>query len=216
MAAWQFQEQAAAGWDPIALWHQMGTVGKTVVIVLFIMSGWSIGVMIDRAMAFSAARKQSRAFIVAVRDHKIAEAARLAATPRDVDPLPRTGPTESAGRAVQNSDDFVEGSKRALERTEAIVHAELKRGLGGLATIGSTAPFVGLLGTVVGIVDAFKDVQVPSEKANGLAAIAGGISEALVTTAIGMFVAIPAVMLFNYLTDRVKAFDVEMDSSSTS
>ena len=111
------------------------------------------------------------------------------------------------------SGEEVEASKRALERTEAIVHAELKRGLGGLATIGSTAPFVGLLGTVVGIINAFKGIQ--SEKATGLAAVAGGISEALVTTAIGLFVAIPAVMMFNYLTGRVEAFDVEMDNSSS-
>jgi len=67
MAAWVFQEQAV-GWDPISLWHQMGIPAKAVVIILFIMSGWSIGVMIDRAMAFSAARKQSRAFAPAVLD----------------------------------------------------------------------------------------------------------------------------------------------------
>ena len=109
--------------------------------------------------------------------------------------------------------ETIEASKRALERTEAIVHAELKRGLGGLATIGSTAPFVGLFGTVVGILNAFNGIA--KEKATGLAAVAGGISEALVTTAVGLFVAIPAVMMFNYLTGRVEAFDVEMDNSSS-
>jgi biopolymer transport protein ExbB len=120
-------------------------------------------------------------------------------------------------RAHQDSSDIpgetIEASKRALERTEAIVHAELKRGLGGLATIGSTAPFVGLFGTVVGILNAFKGIS--QEKATGLAAVAGGIAEALVTTAVGLFVAIPAVMMFNYLTGRVEAFDVEMDNSSS-
>jgi len=107
----------------------------------------------------------------------------------------------------------IEASKRALERAEAIVHAELKRGLGGLATIGSTAPFVGLFGTVVGILNAF--VGISSSKATGLASVAGGIAEALVTTAIGLFVAIPAVMMFNYFTNKVEAFDVEMDNSSS-
>ena len=86
-------------------------------------------------------------------------------------------------RAHQDSSDIpgetIEASKRALERTEAIVHAELKRGLGGLATIGSTAPFVGLFGTVMGILNAFKGIS--QEKATGLAAVAGGIAEALVT-----------------------------------
>ena len=89
----------------------------------------------------------------------------------------------------------------------------LKRGLGGLATIGSTAPFVGLFGTVMGILNAFKGIS--QEKATGLAAVAGGIAEALVTTAFGLLVAIPAVMMFNYLTGRVEAFDVEMDNSSS-
>ncbi len=89
----------------------------------------------------------------------------------------------------------------------------MKRGLGGLATIGSTAPFVGLFGTVVGILNAFKEIS--TQKATGLGAVAGGISEALVTTAIGLFVAIPAVMMFNYFTNKVEAFDVEMDNSSS-
>ena len=61
-AAWLFQEQGAVGWDPISLWRQMGILAKIVVIILFIMSGWSIGVMIDRAMAFSAARKAVAGF----------------------------------------------------------------------------------------------------------------------------------------------------------
>ncbi len=121
-------------------------------------------------------------------------------------------------RAHQDSSDIpgetIEASKRALERTEAIVHAELKRGLGGLATIGSTAPFVGLFGTVVGIINAFREIATRGGQ-TGIGAVAGGISEALVTTAIGLAVAIPAVMMFNYLTGRVEAFDVEMDNSSS-
>jgi len=107
----------------------------------------------------------------------------------------------------------IEASKRALERAEAIVHAELKRGVSGLATIGSTAPFVGLFGTVVGIINAFKGIS--TEKSTGLGAVAGGISEALVTTAIGLFVAIPAVWMFNVFTGRIEAFDVEMGNSSS-
>jgi biopolymer transport protein ExbB len=220
LAALILQEQPV-GWDPISLWKQMGVLAKIVVGILFIMSGWSIGVMIDRAMAFSAARKQSRAFAPAVagalRDGKIDEAIKVA----ERNKKSHLAKVVTAGlmefRAHQESGEIpgetIEASKRALERTEAIVHAELKRGLGGLATIGSTAPFVGLFGTVVGILNAFKGIS--QEKATGLAAVAGGIAEALVTTAIGLFVAIPAVMMFNYLTGRVEAFDVEMDNSSS-
>jgi biopolymer transport protein ExbB/biopolymer transport protein TolQ len=111
------------------------------------------------------------------------------------------------------SGEEIEASKRALERAEAIVHAELKRGVSTLATIASSSPFVGLLGTVVGIINAFKGIS--SEKSTGLAAVAGGISEALVTTAIGLLVAIPAVWMYNYFSNRVDAFDVEMSNSSS-
>jgi biopolymer transport protein ExbB/TolQ len=216
MAVWLFQDQPVA-WDPISLWKQMGFIARTVVVILFIMSGWSIGVMIDRAMAFSAARKQSRAFAPAVagalRDGKIDEAIKVA----ERNKKSHLAKVVTAGlmefRAHQESGEIPGETIEALERTEAIVHAELKRGLGGLATIGSTAPFVGLFGTVMGILNAFKGIS--EQKATGLGAVAGGIAEALVTTAVGLFVAIPAVMMFNYLTGRVEAFDVEMDNSSS-
>jgi biopolymer transport protein ExbB/biopolymer transport protein TolQ len=111
------------------------------------------------------------------------------------------------------SGETIEASKRALERAAAIVHAELKRGVSTLATIGSTAPFVGLFGTVLGIIHAFQGIA--GNKSTGLAAVAGGISEALVTTAIGLFVAIPAVWIYNYFTTKIESFDVEMDNSSS-
>ncbi len=220
VATWMFQEETVQ-WDPLALWHHMGWVARIVVIILFIMSGWSIGVMIDRWMAFNAARKQSRAFAPAVagalRDGKIDEAIKVAERNKKshLAKVVTAGLIEFLAHqeSGQIPGETIEASKRALERTEAIVHAELKRGLGGLATIGSTAPFVGLFGTVMGILNAFQEMS--KSKTTGLGAVAGGISEALVTTAIGLVVAIPAVMMFNYLTGRVEAFDVEMDNSSS-
>ena len=217
---WIFQEETMA-WDPISMWKSMGWLARIVVIILFIMSGWSIGVMIDRWMAFSAARKQSRAFAPqvagALKNGNIEEAIKIAERNKKSHLAKVVVAGLQEFRAHGESSDIpgetIEASKRALERAEAIVHAELKRGLGGLATIGSTAPFVGLFGTVVGILNAFRGIA--SSKATGLAAVAGGISEALVTTAVGLFVAIPAVMMFNYLTGRVEAFDVEMDNSSS-
>jgi biopolymer transport protein ExbB/biopolymer transport protein TolQ len=219
-AMWLFQEETMA-WDPISMWKSMGWLARIVVIILFIMSGWSIGVMIDRWMAFSAARKQSRAFAPqvagALKNGNIDEAIKIAERNKKshLAKVVVAGLQEfkAHGESTDIPGETIEASKRALERAEAIVHAELKRGLGGLATIGSTAPFVGLFGTVVGILNAFRGIA--SSKATGLAAVAGGISEALVTTAVGLFVAIPAVMMFNYLTGRVEAFDVEMDNSSS-
>ena len=225
MQVWAFfllQEAAPAiSMDPRAMWAQMGWMARAVVVILFIMSAWSIGVMIDRLLAFNAARKQSRQFAPAVagalRERKLDEAIKIA----DRFKKSHLAKVVVAGlqefRAHQVSSDIsgeeIEASKRALERAEAIVHAEMKRGVSSLATTGSTAPFVGLFGTVVGIINAFRGIS--TEKSTGLGAVAGGIAEALVTTAVGLFVAIPAVWMFNYFTNKVESFDVEMGNSSS-
>jgi biopolymer transport protein ExbB len=220
-AFWLFQEAEGIQFDVRSVWGNMGTMAKCVVACLFIMSAWSIGVMIDRLIAYNAARKQSRAFAPAVagalREGKLDEAIKIA---------DRFNKSHLAKVVVAGLQEFkahqmsaeipgedIEASRRALERAEAIVHAELKRGVSSLATIGSTAPFVGLFGTVVGIMHAFQ--QISTSKSTGLGAVAGGISEALITTAIGLFVAIPAVWMFNYFTNRIEAFDVEMGNSSS-
>lgn len=218
---WLLQEAGAIGWDPRSLWHQMGSLAKAVVVILFIMSAWSIGVMIDRLMAYQAAKKQSRQFAPmvagALREGKLDEAIKVA----DRYKKSHLAKVVVAGlqefQAHQASPEIsgeeIDASQRALVRAEAIVHAELKRGVSSLATIGSTAPFVGLFGTVVGIINAFKDMA--AQKSPGIGAIAGGISEALVTTAIGLLVAVPAVWMFNYFTGRIDSFDVEMGNSSS-
>src|SRR5207244_11772567 len=165
--------------------------------------------------------KQSRTFAPAVagalREGKIDEAIKVAERNRKshLAKVVTAGLQEFRAHAESNElpGETIEASKRALERAEAIVHAELKRGLSSLATIGSTAPFVGLLGTVVGILTAFRKIS--ETKAAGLASVAGGISEAPVTTAVGLFVALTAVMMFHYFTGKVEAFDVEMDNSSS-
>src|SRR5690349_3085036 len=154
-------------WDLISMWNSMGWLAKGVVIALFLMSAWSIGVMIDRFIAYSAARKQSRQFAPAVagalREGKLDEAIKVA----DVYNKSHLAKVVVAGlqefRAHQLSSEIpgeeIEASKRALDRAEAIVHAELKRGVSTLATIGSTSPFVGLFGTVVGIIHAFSGIS---------------------------------------------------------
>ena len=91
--------------------------------------------------------------------------------------------------------------------------SDLKKGIAAVATIGSTAPFVGLLGTVVGVINAFQGIA--SSGSGGIAGVSAGISEALVETAAGLFVAIPAVWFYNYLSGRVEYFNVEMDNSSS-
>lgn len=224
LQVWSFlllQEAGAVGFDLRSMWNQMGWMAKAVVIVLFIMSAWSIGVMIDRLIVYNAARKQSRLFAPAVagalREGKLDEAIKIADRYKKshLAKVVVAGLQEFRAHEVSSEipGEIVEASNRALERAQAIVHSELDRGVSGLATIGSSAPFVGLFGTVVGIINAFKGIS--TEKSTGLGAVAGGISEALVATAIGLFVAIPAVWMFNYFNERLKAFDVEMSNSSS-
>jgi len=221
LSLYLLQDNSGVGWDPVHLWAQMGGLAKAVVILLFIMSAYSIGVMIDRLMAYNAARKQSRQFAPAVagalREGKLDEAVKIADRYKKshLAKVVVAGLQEFQAHQISSEipGEEIEASKRALERADAIVHAELKRGVSGLATIGSTAPFVGLFGTVAGIINAFKGIS--TEKSTGLGAVAGGISEALVTTAIGLFVAIPAVWMYNYFTNKIEAFDVEMGNSSS-
>jgi biopolymer transport protein ExbB/biopolymer transport protein TolQ len=218
---WLLQATEQPGWDIRSLWHQMGPLAKFVVVILFIMSAWSIGVMIDRLLAYNAAKKQSRQFAPAVagalREGKLDEAVKIADRYKKshLAKVVVAGLQEFQAHQASSeiSGEEIDASQRALVRSEAIVHAELKRGVSSLATIGSTAPFVGLFGTVVGIINAFTTMS--TEKSAGIAAIAGGISEALVTTAFGLVVAVPAVWMFNYFTGKIDSFDVEMGNSSS-
>jgi biopolymer transport protein ExbB/biopolymer transport protein TolQ len=205
----------------VEMWAQMGTLAKVVVIILGIMSIWSISVMIERYITYNKAKKQSREFAPAVADAlgrgNLEEAIELAEK-YDRSHLARVvhaGLQEfRAHKGVETiPGEIIESSRRAIQRAQAIGVEDFKRGLGGLATIGATAPFVGLFGTTVGIINAFTGMSAGEDV--GLAAVAGGIAEALVTTAFGLFVAVPAVWMYNYFTGRIESFIVEMDNSGS-
>jgi biopolymer transport protein ExbB/biopolymer transport protein TolQ len=217
-ALWIFED--VSHWGALDIWGRMGTIGRGVVVLLFLMSAWSIAVILDRWLAFRAARQESLRFVPllagALREAKLDEAI-LAAEHYRKSHLARvltTGLLELKAYASggQIPEHRLHATRRALERAEAIVHAEMERGLSTLATIGSIAPFVGLFGTVVGIMNAF--LGIVKSQNPGLAAVSGGIAEALVTTAIGLFVAIPAVWMYNDFTARLRRFDVEMENVS--
>lgn len=196
-------------------------VGWGVIFVLFIMSVYAIAVMVERFLTYRAAKEQSRQFAPrvaqALKNDRIDEAINIS----DKHKKSHLAMVVSSGlqefRAHEGDSDIsgdeIDASKRALQRAIAIKTAEFKRGLSGLATIGSTAPFVGLFGTVFGIIGAFQGMK--NAESAGIAAVAGGISEALFTTALGILVAVPAVWLFNYFTSKVQGFVVEMDNSAS-
>src|SRR5260370_30295283 len=203
----------------MSMLHSMSWTALSVVIMLLVMSVISVALAVEGGLRYSVARNESRAFVLqvasALGDGKLDDIISIAERNKKshIATMVATGLAEFQSAPSQVSGaEMIDAAKRGLERSVATIHAELKRGLSGLATIGSTAPFVGLFGTVVGIMNAFR----ASAPAKGAATttVASGISEALVTTALGLLVAVPAVWGYNYFTSKVEGFDVEMENSS--
>ncbi len=195
--------------------------GWVVIIVLLIEAVYMIAVGIERWLTYNKAKQQSRQYAPkvaqALKNSNIDEAINIGDKHKDSHLAMVVSSGLKEFNAHQgNSDisaDEMEASKRALERAIAVKTAELKRGLSGLATVGSTAPFVGLFGTVVGIIGAFQALR--TNETAGIGAVGGAIAEALVATAFGIAVAVPAVLLFNYFTNKVTSFSVEMENSAS-
>jgi len=207
------------------MWAQMGLVAKGVALVLFIMSMWSVGVAIERIFTYSQASKQSKLFAPQVAKHlkdgRLKDAIAVSQSKNyrysHLAKVVLAGLQEyqfqqESGGGLSR-EDLMDTVRRSIQRATALTAADLKKGVAALATIGSTAPFVGLLGTVVGVINAFTGIATSGSQ--GIGAVSAGISEALVETALGLVVAIPAVWFYNYLTGRIEYFNVEMDNSSS-
>lgn len=195
------------------IWAQMGTLSRIVAVCLLLMATASIAVVVERMFLLLRSAKATNKFLgaagpalegrrwtqlLAVADeHKRAPLARL------------VGPTL---RKLEKGDDgklgVAELARREAERQKEVLSADLRRGLSVLASVGSVAPFVGLLGTVVGIISAFQGIAATGS--GGLGAVSAGISEALVETALGLCVAIPAVLAFNGLSTRIATVEAEV------
>ncbi|MDQ3348036.1 MAG: MotA/TolQ/ExbB proton channel family protein [Acidobacteriota bacterium] len=211
--------------DLMHMWGQMGYVAKGIGVILILMSMISFGVAIERIYTFAQARKQSKLYAPQVAKHlkdgrlKDAIAISSSKTYRysHLAKVVLAGLQEYQFQQESGSnlsrEDLVDTVRRAIQRASALTANDLKKGVAAVATIGATAPFVGLLGTVVGIITAFQGIAATGS--GGLAAVSAGISEALVETALGLVVAIPAVWFYNYLTGRIEYFNVEMDNSSS-
>ena len=202
----------------------MSWIARSVVIILGLLSVYSITVMIERLMTFGKAKRQSLLFARQVttflKQDNIAGAIAESKKYKDshLARVVSAGLYEfqyeaQAGTLNVPGHDVVEAGKRAVEREALMVTADFKRGIGGLATIATTAPFIGLFGTVVGIIHSFEGIS----KGGGgnLASVSGGIAEALWTTAAGLFVAIPAVWMFNFFMNKIERFQVEMSNSAS-
>jgi biopolymer transport protein ExbB/biopolymer transport protein TolQ len=205
----------------LELWNSAGGFARGIIVVLAIMSVLSIGVAIGKWWRIRRSTRETAKFapefgrflqegqidpaIALAEKQKVSHVARvLGEALAEIKPLLRD-------RAAVTAGD-INSAERAIERQMLILLAELKRGLAILATGGATSPFVGLLGTTMGIVNAFTGMAVTGS--GGLAAISAGIAEALITTAFGLFVAIPAVWFYNYFQTRIDSITVEMTYTS--
>jgi biopolymer transport protein ExbB len=202
------------------LWDQMGWFAKGIVIVMAIMSIYSLQIMIQKWWQLRQAQTETRKFAPEfsqfLEEDNLTEAIKLAEGYKkshvarvlggalgEIKPLIQDG-------SVTVAD--INSAERAVEREMLMTIVQLKRGLGVLATVGATAPFVGLLGTTMGIVNAFTGMA--TSGSGGLSAISAGVAEALITTAFGLLVAIPAVWAFNYFTTKIDNLTAEMTYSS--
>jgi biopolymer transport protein ExbB/TolQ len=211
--------------DLMKMWEEMGLVAQLVAYILIFMSMWSFGVAIERYYTFGQAKKQSKLYAPQVAKHlkegRLKDALTISQSKTyqysHLAKVVLAGLQEyqfqQEGGANMDKSDIVDTVRRAIQRASALTANDLKKGIPSLATIGATAPFVGLLGTVVGVITAFQGIAATG--AGGLGAVSGGISEALVETALGLVVAIPAVWMYNYFTGRLEYFNVEMDNSSS-
>jgi biopolymer transport protein ExbB/biopolymer transport protein TolQ len=200
------------------LWSHMGLFARVIVGVMGAMSLASLFVASERLLTFRKARKNSRAFLLDLAPLLVRRDIEAAAA------MPLEGESGYVGRVLSaglkayrvspkgDADLSFELVARALERQTERETQNMKRGQSLLATVSSTAPFVGLLGTVMGIVNSFQ--QMAASGSGGLATVSAGISEALVTTAFGLLVAIPAVMIYNYFQSVMEAVTVDISESA--
>jgi biopolymer transport protein ExbB len=198
------------------MWHEMGGFAKGVVYVMIIQSIWSLTVTVQKAWSLRKAQKETIKFTPEfsqfLAEDNLTEAIRLAETYKKSHVAIVLGGALGEVKSLIADGSVTVGdintAERAIERNMLMEVTHLKRGLAVLATVGATAPFVGLLGTTIGIVNSFAAMSATGS--GGLAAIGGGISEALITTAFGLLVAIPAVWAYNYFATKIDNLTAEM------
>jgi biopolymer transport protein ExbB len=215
----------------VGLWNQMGGVAKGVVVILLLMSMYAIGIALERFLTFRRSWRRSLDYVAALQPlvtaaDRLRDARALEGRWKDAPVARILGPglgdfldgLEELGPArgdVVELELLVNGVSRTMDRGKKREVAGLQRGLPVLATISSSAPFVGLFGTVFGIITAFQQMADPSKGGGGgLASVSAGIAEALLTTAVGLAVAIVSVWFYNYFVARVDEFGVLVDDTA--
>jgi biopolymer transport protein ExbB/TolQ len=207
----------------IEMWGQMGTVARIVAIVLMALSVVTIYMLIERLLIYSQAKKKSREVapkladllrsgnlkdahaLANKKDYKGSHLARVTAAGIQA--------FIEGKEAKLSLEEQIETASRGCERAKTLFSQELRRGLPILATIATSSPFIGLFGTIFGIINAFRGMQLTGS--GGIGAVAGGISEALITTAVGIGVAVLALWVFSMLNSRIEIYDAEMANTES-
>lgn len=207
----------------LEMWTAMGAVAKTVAILLIAMSIITIYMLIERLLVFQRARNKSREVAPKLADllksGNLKDALSLS-NKKDYKGSHLARVTAAGIQAFIEGkdaklgfDEQIETASRGAERAKTLFNQELRRGLSVLATIATSSPFIGLFGTIFGIINAFRGMQLTGS--GGIGAVAGGISEALVTTAVGIGVAVLALWVFNTLNSRIEIYDAEMANTES-
>jgi len=199
----------------------VGLFGGAVMVCLALLSVFSVSMIVDKQRRFRTASRQSEEFKPDFKKFLHGGAAKNLIEAGRLHPNSYVAQVVSAG--IAEYDGVRQSGRDPVASLELVTSAlrdsmsetliQLKRGLGFLATIGSTSPFIGLFGTVVGIINAFRSIAATGS--GGMSVVSGGIAEALVSTALGIFVAIPAVVAFNHFTGKIETFHVEMNRAAS-
>lgn len=207
----------------VEMFQAMGPVAKAVSFLLIALSIVSLYMLIERSMTYGKAKAKSREIAPKLADMlkngQIKEALALASKKEykgsHLARVTAAGITEFIeGKAAGITfEEQLETAERGCDRAASVFNQELKKGLSTLATIATSSPFIGLFGTISGIINAFKGMALTGS--GGIGAVAGGIAEALVTTAFGIGVAIIALWCYNFLNTKIEVYDAEMDNTTS-
>lgn len=207
----------------IEMWQAMGTVARSVSLILLALSVISLYLFIERQMTFNRAKTKSQLIAPKLAEllkaGQLKEALALASKKENhTSHLARVTAAGiqdflSAKEANLSFEEQINSAERGADRAAVLFSQDLKKGLSILATIATSAPFIGLFGTISGIINAFRGMALTGS--GGIGAVAGGISEALVTTAFGIGVAIIALWCFNLLNTKIEVYDAEMSNTTS-
>lgn len=207
----------------IEMWQAMGFIAKSVAMILIFLSVVAIYLFVERQIVFTRTKTKSKKIAPKLaellKSGNIQEALTLSSKKENkgshLARVTAAGVREfmEGDQAGLNLDQQVASAQRGMDRGAVIFSQELKRGLNTVATIATSAPFIGLFGTIFGIINAFRGMALTGS--GGIGAVAAGIAEALITTAFGIGVAIIALWCYNFLNTRAEVIGAEMSNTAS-